>query len=272
MKSSGQKNARERFTLALHRKRVALSLSALSLSTPLAKPELKRTLEAIAAYKNINEYHTVFESVVTNWLYQSVMPVLDLHLKKNLDLSLLIRIIQTVGLEAQQIVEGPIVGHAQTLIRSHFISITTSGQEDQKHLSIVDSMLDYITTKIHPLLNVFTTSVTQTWMTRLEFFMYTLVIAYSHSKIFDLIVEYPESIPFLHNLHACHVKCGAAYRSDLKTILLKDIKKRLTVINAGTNDLLVHYVNTHACLRIVSGKESVAEFSEIFEAMKQYLR
>ncbi|EIN12815.1 ubiquitin-protein ligase [Punctularia strigosozonata HHB-11173 SS5] len=88
------------------------------------------------------------------------------------------------------------------------------------------------------------------------------------SEIFDIIVDYPDSVPALGDLKECLLRVDQ--RAQLVQALRKANKKRLLHPGADTRDILTQYVSTIRCLRIID-PPGVLLF-KVADPIRRYLR
>jgi anaphase-promoting complex subunit 2 len=87
------------------------------------------------------------------------------------------------------------------------------------------------------------------------------------SQIFEIIVEYPESIPIIKDLKECLIKKNLT--NELIQQIVKSFKKRLLIIGATTSDIITQYINMVRSLSILDPTE--VALLKINPIMKEYL-
>lgn len=106
------------------------------------------------------------------------------------------------------------------------------------------------------------------WRLRLHFFAYETLGDMRISELFDIIVDYPESVPAIEDLRQCltnsrhHAKLVDSFRTALR--------QRLLTAGAATTDILLQYVSTIKALRTMDPTGVVLE--AVGEPIKEYLR
>ncbi|KZW04109.1 hypothetical protein EXIGLDRAFT_716114 [Exidia glandulosa HHB12029] len=88
------------------------------------------------------------------------------------------------------------------------------------------------------------------------------------SEIFDMIVDYPDSMPALLDLKECMQRVDQ--RAHLVTTLRRLNKRRLLHPGADTKDILSQYVSTIKCLRVID-PPGVLLF-KVADPIRRYLR
>lgn len=105
---------------------------------------------------------------------------------------------------------------------------------------------EYLNNVIYPLLAIFETRSRDSWRHRLEFHVYRTCCNHLTASIFNLIVDYPDSMPQLNDLRQC--LAASAEVDELLFTLEASVKKRLLHIGASTRDILTQYLSTAKCL------------------------
>lgn len=98
--------------------------------------------------------------------------------------------------------------------------------------------------------------------------VYHIVGSLRAERLFDLIIDYPESISALHDLRRCLVH-SFSY-NKLVEIFRQAIQTRLLHPGAATSDIIQHYVSTIRALRHVD--PSGAVLNAVSEPLQKYLR
>nr|VDD12415.1 unnamed protein product [Brassica rapa] len=106
------------------------------------------------------------------------------------------------------------------------------------------------------------------WKLRLEYFAYETLQDLRIAKLFEIIVDYPESSPAIEDLKQCLEYNGQ--HSKLVESLISSLKCRLLTAGASTNDILHQYVSTIKALRAI---DPAGVFLEaVAEPIRDYLR
>ncbi|KAE8732936.1 Detected protein of confused Function [Hibiscus syriacus] len=87
------------------------------------------------------------------------------------------------------------------------------------------------------------------WKLRLEYFAYETLQDLRIAKLFEIIVDYPESSPAIEDLKQCLEYAGQY--SKLVESFLSALRYRLLTAGASTNDILHQYVSTIKALRTI---------------------
>lgn len=103
---------------------------------------------------------------------------------------------------------------------------------------------------------------------RFDFHMHKTLCNLRTKEIFDIIVDFPESMGALQDLKECLARVDQ--RADLVQALRQANNKRLLHPGADTKDILSHYVSTIKCLRIVD-PPGVLLF-KVADPTRRYLR
>lgn len=106
------------------------------------------------------------------------------------------------------------------------------------------------------------------WKLRLEYFAYETLQDLRIAKLFEIIVDYPESSPAIEDLKQCLEYTGQ--HSKLVESFISALKYRLLTAGASTNDILHQYVSTIKALRTIDPAGVFLE--EVGEPIKDYLR
>ncbi|KAK1419923.1 hypothetical protein QVD17_29363 [Tagetes erecta] len=106
------------------------------------------------------------------------------------------------------------------------------------------------------------------WQLRLEYFAYETLQDLRISKLFEIIVDYPDSAPAIEDLKQCLEYTGQ--HSKLVGSFISALKYRLLTAGASTNDILHQYVSTIKALRTI---DPAGVFLEaVGEPIREYLR
>ncbi|XP_050236525.1 anaphase-promoting complex subunit 2 isoform X2 [Mercurialis annua] len=106
------------------------------------------------------------------------------------------------------------------------------------------------------------------WQLRLEYFAYETLQDLRIAKLFEIIVDYPDSSPAIEDLKQCLEYTGQ--HSKLVDSFISALKYRLLTAGASTNDILHQYVSTIKALRTI---DPAGVFLEaVGEPIRDYLR
>ncbi|OVA12205.1 Cullin [Macleaya cordata] len=106
------------------------------------------------------------------------------------------------------------------------------------------------------------------WQLRLEYFAYETLQDLRIAKLFEIIVDYPDSSPAIEDLKQCLEYTGQ--HSKLVDSFISALRYRLLTAGASTNDILHQYVSTIKALRII---DPTGVFLEaVGEPIRDYLR
>ncbi|POO03500.1 Anaphase-promoting complex subunit [Trema orientale] len=106
------------------------------------------------------------------------------------------------------------------------------------------------------------------WQLRLEYFAYETLQDLRIAKLFEIIVDYPDSLPAIEDLKQCLEYTGQ--HSKLVESFISALRYRLLTAGASTNDILHQYVSTIKALRTV---DPAGVFLEaVGEPIRDYLR
>ncbi|KAL0541181.1 hypothetical protein IC582_021220 [Cucumis melo] len=106
------------------------------------------------------------------------------------------------------------------------------------------------------------------WQSRLEYFAYETLQDLRIAKLFEIIVDYPDSSPAIEDLKQCLEYTGQ--HSKLVESFISALRYRLLTAGASTNDILHQYVSTIKALRTI---DSAGVFLEaVGEPIREYLR
>ncbi|MCL7036355.1 hypothetical protein MKW94_014974 [Papaver nudicaule] len=106
------------------------------------------------------------------------------------------------------------------------------------------------------------------WQLRLEYFAYETLQDLRIAKLFEIIVDYPDSSPAIEDLKQCLEYTGQ--HSKLVESFISALRYRLLTAGASTNDILHQYVSTIKALRII---DPTGVFLEaVGEPIRDYLR
>lgn len=106
------------------------------------------------------------------------------------------------------------------------------------------------------------------WKLRLEYFSYETLQDLRIAKLFEIIVDYPDSSPAIEDLKQCLDYTGQ--HSKLVDSFISALKYRLLTAGASTNDILHQYVSTIKALKTI---DPAGVFLEaVGEPIRDYLR
>ncbi|KAK9277366.1 hypothetical protein L1049_006908 [Liquidambar formosana] len=106
------------------------------------------------------------------------------------------------------------------------------------------------------------------WQLRLEYFAYETLQDLRIAKLFEIIVDYPDSSPAIEDLKQCLEYTGQ--HSKLVDSFISALQYRLLTAGASTNDILHQYVSTIKALRTI---DPAGVFLEaVGEPIRDYLR
>lgn len=106
------------------------------------------------------------------------------------------------------------------------------------------------------------------WQLRLEYLAYETLQDLRIGKLFEIIVDYPDSSPAIQDLKQCLAYTGQ--HSKLVDSFISSLRFRLLTAGASTNDILHQYVSTIKALRII---DPTGVFLEaVGEPIRDYLR
>ncbi|KAH7847253.1 hypothetical protein Vadar_023762 [Vaccinium darrowii] len=106
------------------------------------------------------------------------------------------------------------------------------------------------------------------WQLRLEYFAYETLQDLRIAKLFEIIVDYPDSSPAIEDLKHCLEYTGQ--HSKLVESFISALRYRLLTAGASTNDILHQYVSTIKALRTI---DPAGVFLEaVGEPIREYLK
>ncbi|XP_051146287.1 anaphase-promoting complex subunit 2 [Andrographis paniculata] len=106
------------------------------------------------------------------------------------------------------------------------------------------------------------------WKLRLEYYAYETLQDLRIAKLFEIIVDYPDSAPAIEDLKQCLEYTGQ--HAKLVDSFIAALKFRLLTAGASTNDILHQYVSTIKALRTI---DPAGVFLEaVGEPIREYLR
>ncbi|KAL3631183.1 anaphase-promoting complex subunit 2 [Castilleja foliolosa] len=106
------------------------------------------------------------------------------------------------------------------------------------------------------------------WQLRLEYFAYETLQDLRIAKLFEIIVDYPDSSPAIEDLKQCLEYTGQ--HSKLVDSFIAALKYRLLTAGASTNDIFHQYVSTIKALRTI---DPAGVFLEaVGEPIREYLK
>lgn len=152
-------------------------------------------------------------------------------------------------------------------IESH-VKNTCEGEFDEKYL---DSLESWLEDSLMPWLNIILptdsailTSLRATLLQKLRNILCKLRI----DELFDMIVDFPDSLPAILDLKACLSNSGL--RSYLIESLMTSFKKRLQHPGANTSDILTQYVLSIKALRALDPSGVILDI--VCGPLREYLR
>ncbi|XP_047323702.1 anaphase-promoting complex subunit 2 [Impatiens glandulifera] len=106
------------------------------------------------------------------------------------------------------------------------------------------------------------------WHLRLEYFAYETLQDLRIAKLFEIIVDYPDSSPAIEDLKQCLEYTGQ--HSKLVDSFISALRYRLLTAGASTNDILHQYVSTIKALKTI---DPAGVFLEaVGEPIREYLK
>lgn len=106
------------------------------------------------------------------------------------------------------------------------------------------------------------------WQMRLEYLAYETLQDLRIAKLFEIIVDYPDSSPAIEDLKQCLEYTGQ--HSKLVDLFISALRYRLLTAGASTNDILHQYVSTIKALRTI---DPAGVFLEaVGEPIREYLK
>ncbi|CAI9096563.1 OLC1v1032742C1 [Oldenlandia corymbosa var. corymbosa] len=106
------------------------------------------------------------------------------------------------------------------------------------------------------------------WQLRLEYFAYETLQDLRIAKLFEIIVDYPDSGPAIEDLKLCLEYTGQ--HAKLVDSFISSLRYRLLTAGASTNDILHQYVSTIKALRTI---DPAGVFLEaVGEPIREYLK
>jgi anaphase-promoting complex subunit 2 len=107
-----------------------------------------------------------------------------------------------------------------------------------------------------------------TWRARLEYALCTALGALRCDELFDIVVDFPDSRPALHDLAACLATTSLA--ASLAASFRDALARRLLHAGAATSDILAQYVSAIKALRALDPSGLILE--AVSEPIRAYLR
>jgi len=108
----------------------------------------------------------------------------------------------------------------------------------------------------------------ESWKQRLEYFVYKAFAELRISEMFEIIVEYPDSLPAIKDLQECLSKTET--RRLLTSSLKSAFERRLLHPAVNTDDILTQYVSTIRSLRELDPSGIILE--NVCSPLREYLR
>jgi hypothetical protein len=110
------------------------------------------------------------------------------------------------------------------------------------------------------------------WKRRLEFHLYETMANLRIAELFDIIIEYPDSLPALTDLKAC-LERTRLHPARLISTLTASLHRRLLQPGAMTADILGQFISTVKALRHLDPALPAATALEVVgHPIKEYLR
>eukprot|EP01052_Picozoa_sp_SAG31_P013727 SAG31_NODE_833_length_11657_cov_3.652535_5_plen_895_part_00 len=110
------------------------------------------------------------------------------------------------------------------------------------------------------------------WRRRLEFHLYETIANLRTGQLFDIIVEYPDSLPALEHLRTC-LERTRLHPGRLLATLSHSLQSRLLQPGAMTADILAQFISTVKALRHLEPElPAAASVPTIGAPIKAYLR
>ena len=106
----------------------------------------------------------------------------------------------------------------------------------------------------------------QDWLVH---FAYEVFSRIRIDQLFDIIIEFPDSIPALTDLKSCIDKCFS-FRADVVNTLGKSFDQRLLHPGVATNDILTAYIQTIKALRLLDPTGVILQL--VCDPLKTYLK
>ncbi|KAJ7530253.1 hypothetical protein O6H91_15G086400 [Diphasiastrum complanatum] len=106
------------------------------------------------------------------------------------------------------------------------------------------------------------------WRLRLQFFTYETLGDLRISELFDIIVDYPESLAAIEDLRECLTNTGD--HAKLVNSFRAALRQRLLTAGAATTDILMQYMSTIRALRTMDPTGVILE--AVGEPIREYLR
>lgn len=106
------------------------------------------------------------------------------------------------------------------------------------------------------------------WQLRLEYFAYETLQDLRIAKLFEIIVDYPDSAPAIEDLKSCLEYTGQ--HTKLVDSFISSLRHRLLTAGASTNDILHQYVSTIKALRTIDPAGVFVE--AVSEPIREYLK
>ncbi|KAJ3276763.1 Anaphase-promoting complex subunit 2 [Terramyces sp. JEL0728] len=156
------------------------------------------------------------------------------------------------GLDIVEVLERPFITQIEMAIEN---LVTENSEFTTESLS---SILEFLCSKIMPIITAIHGMVSKeaiSWKYRLESFVYRLVGMNLSGFIFEIVRDYPDSLPSLDNLRQCLERSGEYH--DLKSSINCAIRDRLLIIDARTQDILDIYLATRHSLEVLKLQEPV---------------
>ncbi|XP_065067924.1 anaphase-promoting complex subunit 2-like isoform X2 [Rhopilema esculentum] len=108
----------------------------------------------------------------------------------------------------------------------------------------------------------------ESWRPKLEYFLCKVYAELRIAQLFEIIVEFPESLPSIEDLRECLEKTES--RSLLTKSLKEAFRNRLLQAAVNTVDILTQYISTIRALRALEPSGVILE--NVCEPLREYLR
>ncbi|KZT56877.1 hypothetical protein CALCODRAFT_542803 [Calocera cornea HHB12733] len=103
---------------------------------------------------------------------------------------------------------------------------------------------------------------------RLDHFISRTLVELRTSEIFDIIVDFPDTLPAIQDLRLCMAR--SQYRPDFIEGLREVVNQRILQPAADTDDIITFYVSLIRCLRIIDSQGVILH--KVAPPIRKYLR
>jgi anaphase-promoting complex subunit 2 len=107
------------------------------------------------------------------------------------------------------------------------------------------------------------------WKRQMTNYVYRTLCELRTNSLFDLVIDYPESLPALQDLKQCLKNARDGYQK-LVSVFGSAIRTRLLHPGAATTDIIHHYVSTIRALRHIDQSGTVLDL--VSGSLREYLR